>query len=412
MKRTSILIAALLALHAVPAAAQEFDEASLRRAGLDPAKMAELPRRFREFVEQQQLSGAVLLVSRRGQAAGPLALGFQDAETRAPMKADTIFRIASMTKPITAVAIMMLEDEGKLSTDDPVEKHLPEFRGQMLVREKSGGVVTLVKPPRPITLCDLLTHTSGLPGSPPPGLGNLYSKRHRTLAEAVMAYSQRPLDFEPGSKWSYCNTGVDTLGRVVEAVSGTPYESFLDERIFRPLGMTDTFFYVPAGKVARLTPIYTADKEKLKKVDSFLGDPLEGEGRYPIPAGGLYSTASDLARLYQMMLDRGTRGEKRLVSEASVGKMTRLHTGDLTCGFTKAMGFGLGWAVVKEPVGVTGMLSAGSYGHGGAFGTQGWIDPGKGMFFVLMIQRAGLRNGDESEFRKTLQSVAVSAVTD
>jgi len=405
-KRLHGFVAVLLAALALPAAARQADP---RKAGFDPEKLAALRPRFQEFVDQQHLSGAVLLVARRGTWGCLEAVGFQDLEAKTPMKPDSIFRIASMTKPVTSTGILMLEDEGRLSVDDPVEKHLPEFGGQMMVQSKSGGTVTLVRPPRPITLKDLLTHTSGLAGLPP-GLKDLYRLRHRTLAEEVMALSQRPLDFEPGTKWSYCNTGMDTLGRVIEVVSGKRYEDFLEERLFKPLGMKDTFFYPSPERLARAAGLYRRDKEKLVRVDNFLGD--ISDGRHPIPAGGLFSTAPDLARFYQMLLDKGAFEGKRYLAEATVEKMTRVHTGDLKGGFTPGMGFGLGVGVVREPQGVTEMLSPGTFGHGGAFGTQGWIDPGKGMIYVLMIQRVGLPNGDASEMRKALQSIAAAAVAD
>src|SRR5262249_39625753 len=151
------------------------------------------------------------------------AVGYQDLEAKRPMPKDALFRIASMTKPVTAIGIMMLVEEGKLAVEDPVEKHLPEFRGQMLVAGRSKDAEMLTKPSRPITVRDLLTHTSGLPGGPPPGLADLYLKRTHTLAEGVIAFSQRPLGFEPGAKWEYCNAGIDTLGRIIEVLSGDSY---------------------------------------------------------------------------------------------------------------------------------------------------------------------------------------------
>ena len=399
---------ATVLLLVLPAAARAQD-VDPRKAGFDPGKLAALRPRFQEFVDQQHLSGAVLLVARRGAVGCLEAIGFRDLEAKDSMRPDTIFRIASMTKPVTAAGILALEDEGKLSVDDPVEKHLPEFKGQMMVQSKSGGAVTLVKPPRPITLRDLLTHTSGLAGLPP-GLSDLYKRRHRTLAEAVMAFSQRPLDFEPGAKWSYCNTGIDTLGRVIEVVSGKRYEDFLEERFFKPLGMKDTFFYPTPERLERAAGLYKRDKEKLVSTDNFLGD--VSEGKFPIPAGGLYSTAPDLFRFYQMLLDKGTFGGRRYLAEAAVEKMTSVQTGELKTGFVEGMGFGLGVGVVREPKGVTEALSPGTFGHGGAFGTQGWIDPKKGVIYVLMIQRVGLPNGDGSEMRKALHSIAAAALAD
>src|SRR5262249_38939376 len=183
--------------------------------------------RMQAFVDQQDIAGVVTVIGRRDAVLSFEAIGSQNLEKQQPMRKDSLFRIASMTKPITAIGILMLVDEGKLSVEDPVEKHLPEFRGQMLVAERNKDAVVLKKPSRPITIRDLLTHTSGLPGGMPPGLAELYTKRNRTLAEGAIAFSQQPLDFEPGSKWAYCNTGIDTLGRIIDVLSGQSYEDFL-----------------------------------------------------------------------------------------------------------------------------------------------------------------------------------------
>ena len=377
----------------------------------DPSLSAGVRERLKPFVDRGELSGVVALVGNADGVVAVEAIGRRNLEKDLPMEPDTLFRIASMTKPITAVGILMLADEGKLTVDDLVEKHLPEFRGPMLVASKSGDSVTLKPPSRPITLRDLLTHTSGLAGMPPPGLSDLYTKRDRTLAEGVMAYSQRPLDFEPGSKWSYCNTGIDTLGRVIEAVSGVSYETFLKDRLFGPLGMVDTTFYPLPEQRKRTAATYDRKDGKLVAVASSLIGPPEG-AKYPIPAGGLYSTAPDLAKFYRMLLRRGALDGRRYLSEASVEAMSKVQTGDLKVGFTEGMGFGLGVGVVRSPSGVTAMLSPGSFGHGGAFGTQGWIDPRKGKFVVLMIQRVNMGNGDASDVRKAFQQVVFGSGRD
>jgi CubicO group peptidase (beta-lactamase class C family) len=383
--------------------------AAARANGQDKGQDAALSSRVREqmqpFVDSGEVAGVVTLVG-DGQAVLSLeALGRRKIEGDEPMRPDTLFRIASMTKPITAIGIMMLADDGKLSVDDPVEKHLPEFRGQMLVAEQSGDTITLKKPARPITIRDLLTHTSGLPGSPPPGLSDLYTRRNHTLTEAVMAYSQRPLTFEPGSKWAYCNTGIDTLGRVIEGVSGKSYESFLKERLFEPLGMKDTTFYPTPEQLERAAVTYDRKNDTLQPVANSLIGPPTG-AKYPIPAGGLYATAPDLTKVYQMMLGRGALNGRRYLSEAAVAAMTKTQTGDLKTGFTEGMSFGFGWGVVREPKGVNEPLAPGSFGHGGAFGTQAWIDPAKGRFAILMIQRVGLPNSDASAIRGALQRAA------
>ncbi|HYF01195.1 MAG TPA: serine hydrolase domain-containing protein [Planctomycetota bacterium] len=370
--------------------------------GQEPSALRD---RMQAFVERQEAAGIVAVVGTPDHL-DVAAVGHADREKGVPMKADAIFRIASMTKPLTALAILLLEDEGRLSVDDPVEKHLPEFKGQRMVKSKSPEEILLVRAPRPITIRDLATHTSGLPGAPPPGLSDLYRRRHRTLAEAVAAFSQMPLDFEPGTKWAYCNTGIDTLGRVVEAVAGASFEAFLSERLFKPLGMTDTFFYPTPELQPRIAALYGKKGDGLQRIESFIGD--APDGRYPLPAGGLYSTASDLARLCRMMLAGGTWEGRRILSEAAVAKMTSNQTGDLKAGFTPGVGMGLGWQVVREPQGVTARLSPGTYGHGGAFGTQYWIDPVKKRFWILLVQRSGFPNGDASPLRQALHEAGAS----
>jgi CubicO group peptidase (beta-lactamase class C family) len=381
----------------------------LRGGEFDADKLAAIRGRMQAFVDQGDVAGVVTVVGRKDAILHHVAVGYQDLENRRPMAKDSLFRIASMTKPITAIGVMMLAEEGKLSVEDPVEKHLPEFRGQMLVVGRTKDAVMLAKPARPITIRDLLTHTSGLPGGPPPGLTDLYTKRTHTLAEGVMTFSQRPLDFEPGSKWSYCNAGIDTLGRIIEVLSGDSYEAFLQKRIFGPLGMADTAFYPTPDQLSRVALTYAKKDGRLAATtQGFLGPPQGA--RYPVPAGGLYSTAGDLAKLYQAMLNGGSLGSVRLLKSETVATMTKLQTGALECGFVKGMGFGYGWGVVREPQGVTAMLSPDSFGHGGAYGTQAWLDPKKDVFAVLLIQLTGSSWGDASPLRQELQALAVAAV--
>jgi CubicO group peptidase (beta-lactamase class C family) len=373
----------------------------------DRTRLAGIRARMQQFVDDKMIAGAVTVVGTHDQVLSLECVGSQNLESGTVMQPETMFRIASMTKPITAIGIMLLVDEGKLSVEDPVEKRLPEFRGQMLVANWSQDSMTLKKPSRPITVRDLLTHTSGLPFMPP-GLANIYTKRNFTLAEGVLVFSQRPLDFEPGSKWSYCNSGIDTLGRIIEVLSGQSYEGFLKQRIFDPLGMTDTTFYPSEEQSKRVAMTYNRKNGILvPEPNTLIGSPRRA--KYAIPAGGLYSTAGDLARLYQMMLRRGVAGDKQILSEASVHTMTQNQTGDLKAGFTDGMGWGLGWGVVRKPIDVTEMLSPGTYGHGGAFGTQAWIDSHKDLFVVLLIQRTGLPNSDASDMRKELQRIAFAA---
>lgn len=375
----------------------------------DAQKLAEIRQRMQSFVDQKIIAGAVTCVGSKDGVAHLEAVGHLKLETAQVMPKDALFRIASMTKPITAMGIMILQDEGKLSIDDLVEKHIPEFRGQRLIASRDGETLTLKKPSRPIALRDLLTHTSGLPGGFPPGMTDLYQQRKHTLAEAVLVSSQQPLDFEPGSKWSYCNAGIDTLGRVIEVVSGQPYEEFLKARIFRPLGMLDTCVFPTEGQLARIAGLYEIKEGELVVANRPIVGPATG-AKHPVPAGGLYSTAADLAKLYQAMLHGGTLGTAKIISVENALSMTKVQTGDLPCGFVPGMSFGFGWAVVKEPQGVTAMLSPGTFGHGGAFGTQAWIDPRQDLFVILLIQRVGMANADGSDLRRELQQRAVEAI--
>ena len=352
---------------------------------------------MQKFTDDGELAGAVTVV---GNADGVLhheAVGFRDLAAKDAMKKDTLFRIASMTKPITALAVMILVDDGKLRPEDDLAKHLPEFANVHL----AGGK----KPSRAIQVRDLLTHTAGL-GNYPKELGDVYGKRDRTLAECSKAIAGVPLNFEPGSKWAYCNPGIDTLGRLVEVLSGMSFEAFLQKRVFDPLEMKDTTFAPTAEQRKRLALTYNRKDGKLVPEMTLIG--LPETIKHPIPAGGLVSCAADLVKLYRMMLHGGELNGKRILSEKAVAEMTRTQTGDIPTGFVNGMSFGYGWAVVKEPKGVTSMLSTGTYGHGGAFGTQAWVDPKRGLFVILLIQRNGLANADASPMRQKLQELAVA----
>lgn len=359
--------------------------------------------KMKSFIASNDLSGSVAVVGRKN---GPVyfeAAGDADIAVKKPMAKDTHFLIASMTKPITALGIMILADEGKLSPDDPVEKHIPAFKGQKV---KVGN--ELNDPKRPITLRDLLTHTAGLPNYPA-ACADIYQKRNKTLEQTTEIIAKEPLVFEPGTKWSYCNPGIDTLGRVIEVVSGEAYHEFLQKRVFDPLGMKQTTFYPTADQLANTATIYGKKDGKLVSGTNVLLN-FPQDAKHPVPAGGLYSTAGDIAKLCQAMLGKGALGGKRIVSEKNFLEMTQTQTGDIKTGFTDGMSFGYGFAVVKEPKGVTEMLSPGTFGHGGAFGTQYWIDPKQDLFVILMIARTGLSNGDASEMRKSLQTLAVEAI--
>lgn len=377
-------------------------------AQVDPQRLARIPERMQEFVDAKTAAGFVTLVAHRGEILQTSATGLQVIESNTKMRTDSIFQIASMTKPITAAAIMILADEGRLSVGDAVEKHLPEFRGQKMVSETDGARTVLAAPPRKITLHDLLTHTSGMPGGSPAGLAEIFVDRDRTLSEAVAVYSQRPLSFEPGARWQYSNMGIATLGRIIEVVSGMPYQDFLASRIFQPLGMVDSFFFPPKEKYDRIAAIYDAKDGRL------IRDPRDlyrAGAKYPAPEGGLYSTAGDLYRFYQMMLNDGEGAGKRILSSSAVSVMTQLHTADIKAGFAPGMGWGYGWSVVRNTEGTFRFNSIGTYGHGGAYRTYAFVDPHKQLVGIILFQRVA-GGGDMADEISAFIQMANAAIVD
>ena len=359
--------------------------------------------RMQAFVDEHVIAGSVTVVANKNNILSLQTTGYANLATKEPMRSDHLFWIASMTKPMASVCVLQLQDEGKLSIEDPVEKHLPEFKGQWMVEKREKGKLILKRPARAITIRDLLTHTAGLVNTDTP-------RAESTLGELVMSYSKTPLNFEPGSKWSYSNAGINTLGRIVEVVSGVPFAKFLRKRILDPCGMKDTTFWPTPAQAKRVAKSYRPDKSgELQQVEvSFLAGGISNRKRTPYPAGGLYSTAGDVTRFYQMMLNGGVANGKRILKKETSALMTRTQTGDIKTGFVDGMSWGLGFQVVKEPRGVTEMLSAGTYGHGGAYATQSWGDPKRGLIQVMMIQRAGFRNGDNSPVRKGFQEAVMA----
>lgn len=377
--------------------------------GMDPAVLQRIPKRMQELVDAGVLSGAVTLVQRHGAVASLEAVGWADIEAKKPMKPDTIFQVMSMTKPFVGTAIMMLADEGKLAVGDAVDKHLPEFRGQMVtVKKNDDGSMVVKKPARVITIHDLMTHTSGMSYLPPAGIKELNTNMDRTLADAVLLYSQMPLEFEPGSKWQYSNLGIAILGRIIEVRSGMPFEKFLETRIFQPLGMKDSHFFLPAEKHSRLAAIYKKgpDGKLVKAGDETLGGyalNFRKGAKYPAPEWGLYTTAQDLAAFYQMLLSGG----KKLISRSAIEVMTRKQTGQLRAGHMPNTAFGLTWEVIEDPRGELAYLSMGTFGHGGAFGTHGWVDPKKDMVGVFLIQMTGIDAGAKYGFMQMANAAVV-----
>lgn len=358
-----------------------------------PPEIPEVSGRMRSFVDAGEIAGAVTLVAEPDKLVHLSAVGMADIGTQKAMTADAVFWIASMSKPVTATAVMMMRDEGKLSVDDPVSKYLPEFAG---LKDSEGREVG-------ITIRQCLTHSSGLSE-----VTAEESEHVSTLAELTPLIAAKPVKFTPGSKWEYCQSSINTAARIVEVVSGQSFPDFLEKRLFAPLGMSDTTFYPNEAQIKRLASSYRRAEGRLEKVGvTFLGGkPLSDRNRYPRANGGLFSTAGDYAKFARMILNGGELDGRRYLSAESVKLMTTVQSGGLKTGFTPGNGWGLGWCVIREPQGVSAPLSPGTFGHGGAFGTQAWIDPVKKRFHLLLVQRADFPNSDASDVRKAFHEAA------
>ena len=345
-------------------------------------------------IEAKEIAGAVTFVADKDKILHLETNGFSDLGKKTPMPADAIFWIASMTKPVTGTAVMMMQESGKLSVDDPVSKYLPEFKK---LKDPAGKEVV-------VTLKQCLTHSAGLSEVSPQESGDI-----ATLEALMPLIVAKPVKFQPGTKWEYCQTGINTAARVVEVVSGEDFPSFLEKHLFGPLGMKDTTFYPGAAQEARLATSYTRSEggELAKAGLMFLGNkPITSRERYPRANGGLFSTAADYGKFARMILRGGELDGHRYLKEESVKQMSTVQSGDLKTGFTPGNGWGLGWCVVREPQGVSAALSPGSFGHGGAYGTQAWIDPVKNRAYVMLVQRANFPNSDGSTVRQAFQEAA------
>jgi CubicO group peptidase (beta-lactamase class C family) len=379
-------------------AAQALPRTDAEPAGLSAARLQRLTEVLRAYVADGQLPGGVALVARHGQVAYLEPFGHRDREAGAPMRADSIFRIASQSKALVTVGVMMLQEEGRLSLTDPVGKHLPEFRETTVAVPKDGGGYEVVKARRPITIRDLLTHTAGI------GYGGgvardawekagiqgwYFADRDEPIAATVARMAALPHEAQPGERWVY-GYATDILGVLIERVSGEPLDRFLETRICGPLGMKDTHFYLPASKRDRLAVVYSRRPDgTLERAPSPGG--MVGQGAYVdgprksfSGGAGLLSTASDYARFLQMLLNGGELDGARILGRKSVELMTTDHMGDRP--FQPGEGFGLGFSILKD-VGVRGTPgSAGEWGWGGAYHSTYWVDPKEQLVVVYLTQ--------------------------
>jgi CubicO group peptidase (beta-lactamase class C family) len=357
------------------------------------------------MIASNEIAGAVTVVVAKQKVLHLECTGFADIAAKRPMIPDTLFWIASMTKPVTAVAVLMLQDEGKLNVSDPVAKYLPEFEA---LKTPSGK-------PANLTITQILTHTSGLGEA-----SGAAARNARTLADLVPLWLAAPMKYEPGARWEYTQSGINAAARIVEVVSGLSFDAFLQKRLFDPLGMKHTTFYPDAPQRTQLATAYAKNKE------TGLLEPVPPRPEYgprdrpPQGNGGLYSTALDYARFCQMLLNGGKLDGRRYLSPKALMLLSTPQTGDLSTGFfqTNAFGkhgtnygWGIGTCILRTPhEGVAAMLSPGTFGHGGAWGTQAWIDPLRGVAYVLMVQRSNFPNNDASAVRRAFQEAAAEAL--
>jgi CubicO group peptidase (beta-lactamase class C family) len=402
MKIAITLLAMALAAHSAEVFAPEkVDPAA---AGMDPVRLARIPAKMKAYVDAGTASGFVTIVARHGHVASLEAVGYQDREAKTPMRADTIFRIASMTKSLTVAGVMILIDEARLNLLDPVEQFLPEYKGIKVNpcgESQASQGCDPVNAARPITVLDLMTHTSGLPGQGASG-----PEPFKSLAERVNGGARVMLLAQPGTKWIYSQIGYAILGRLIEVCSGQSYEAFLAEHLFQPLGMMDTYFFLPAEKQSRQAVLYTLDAGG-KLVRTSRPEPAV---KVPSPEGGALTTVTDMARFYQMLMNKGTLNGKRILSAAAVAAMTTNQTGDLkNVEFSPGLGMGLSFGVIKDVVGTFRYQSLGAFSKGGAFRTYGWGDPAKDLFGVIMYQRTN-GGGDTAPETNAFSILANAAI--
>jgi len=422
--RTIVLATILLLVTAVIVSGQGLPTASPEDVGLSGERLARIKPVMEQYVTQKKIVGGVTLVARRGKVAYLETFGMQDSEAGKPMRTDTIVRIASMTKPVTATAAMILYEEGKFLLSDPVSKYIPEFKDPHVVvpNPDSSSSFIIVPAKREITIRMLLNHTSGLTYGGGK-LGDYYSKagvtgwqpRDRgTIGDMVKKLAPLPLNHQPGEEWAY-GLSQDVLGYLIEIVSGMPLDQFFRERIFEPLRMNDTFFFPPEAKLSRLSPNYTmtADGVIERQKDAPGEIITQDRGIYFSGGGGLYSTATDYVRFAQMLLNGGELDGVRILSRKTVELMTTDSTGGIVIlegtGDTQATHgdrYGLGLGIRGEPGDIE---STGTFGWGGAFHTLFWVDPKEELIGIFMTQLGSM--ADKSQHRK-FRVMAYAAIID
>ncbi len=413
----TVLATGLLAT--APAAARDLPTARPESVGMSSERLARIAPAMQRYIDAELVPGTITAIARRGRLVHLEVQGAMDAAEKQPMARDTVFRIASMTKPITSVALMMLWEEGRFQLRDPVAKYLPEFADARVstASDASGATGELVAQSRPMQVRDMLTHTAGLANN---YRGNVATFRAHmdafdragTLAGYVEHLASLPLNYQPGTRWEYSNA-TSVVGRLVEVLSGLPLDRFFYERIFEPLGMPDTHFYLDESYAERLAAQYTPGEDGkivLQDPGSVESRWITGPQTFFSGSGGLVSTIDDYLHFQQMMLNGGELDGVRLLAPATVSLMIENHTGDLPLWLPgPGMGFGLGYGVVVDRGAAATPLSEGSAYWGGAYCTLSWFDPETEIVGVLMTQ---VRPYTHINIRQDFQVLTYQAITD
>ena len=400
--------------------AQEFVSVKPEKVGLSSERLEYLTSTLQKYVDDGQLSGAVALIARRGQIGYLKSFGKSDMENNIPMADNSIFRIASQTKAIVSVGVMMLQEEGKLLISDEVGKYLPTFKETTVAVKKEDDKYDIVKAKRAITIRDLLTHTAGI------GYGygvasNLWKEagiqgwyfadRKEPIQTTIAKMGSLPFEEQPGEKYVY-GYNTDILGALIEVISGESLDKFLQTRILEPLSMNNTYFYLPKNKSNRLTVVYSATDNGIQRAPDSggmisQGAYVKGPRKSFSGGAGYLSTANDYARFLQMMLNKGTFDGKRIISRKTVELMTVNHLGDISFPWAKGTGFGLGFST-SEDLGLRGVMgSEGEYGWGGAYHSVYWVDPKEDLLVVYLSQLTPANGLDDHQKLRALVYQAI-----
>ena len=422
MRRSALVLPVIFAA-ALPALAASVQSAKPEQTGFSSERLSRIHEMVQRHIDAHDISGAVTLVARHGKVAHFEAHGLADIEAHKPMSKDSLFWIMSMTKPIVGASVLMLMEEGKLRLTDPVSKFIPEFKNMKVavIEERPAGAPARAPAPgappqfytvpaaRELTIQDLLSHVNGLNTGGPASsaeVAKIALKAGESLADYIPRLATTPLDFQPGTRWQYSATAAwDTLERVVEVITGQPFDRFARERIFDPLGMKDTTFRPSREQLSRLATQYRGANGAFTRVDNhpiWLNSPTYLSG-----GGGLMSSAEDYLQFGQMLANRGELNGKRLLGPKTVELMSSVFVPDTLPGRAKGRGFGLSVQVISDHITADTPISNGSFGWDGAFGTHFWIDPKEKIVGLFMVQAAGPNRQMNPDFENAVMQALI-----